>query len=320
MQQTSHTIAILGGSGFVGRNLCERLHRDGHQLRVLTRNRELMRETAVLPGLKTVNYEPGSAESLKQALTGCDAVINLVGVLQETGRSGKGFEQAHTALTLTLLSVMKSVGIRRLLQMSSLRAGEGESHYLRTRGEAEQRVRESGLDYTIFRPSVIFGPGDGLFCRFAGLLPLAPVLPLARSGARFQPVWVMDVCEAIARSLDRKDALGATFELGGPEIVTLADVVRYTASLLKLSTRVLPLPDFVGALQGFVLDFLPAGLKPFSGDNFRSLKLDSVVTGSDGLKQLGIQPMPFRAVVPGYIGDGQRQGRLDRYRRHIPPA
>jgi uncharacterized protein YbjT (DUF2867 family) len=320
MQQTSHTIAILGGSGFVGRNLCERLHRDGHQLRVLTRNRELMRETAVLPGLKTVNYEPGSAESLKQALTGCDAVINLVGVLQENGRSGKGFEQAHTALTLTLLSAMKSVGIRRLLQMSSLRAGEGESHYLRTRGEAEQRVRESGLDYTIFRPSVIFGPGDGLFCRFAGLLPLAPVLPLARSSARFQPVWVMDVCEAIARSLDRKDALGATFELGGPEIVTLADVVRYTASLLKLSTRVLPLPDFVGALQGFVLDFLPAGLKPFSGDNFRSLKLDSVVTGNDGLKQLGIQPMPFRAVVPAYLGVGERQGRLDRYRRHNPPA
>jgi NADH dehydrogenase len=316
MQQKSHTIAILGGSGFVGRHLCERLHRDGHRLRVLTRNRELMRETAIVPGLKTVNYDPNSAESVKQALAGCDVVINLVGVLQETGRSGKGFEQAHVALTMTVVSAMKSLGIRRLLQMSSLRAGEGDSHYLRTRGEAEQRVRESGLDWTIFRPSVIFGAGDGLFCRFAGLLPLAPVLPLARSGARFQPVWVMDVCEAIARALTRKDALGATYELGGPEIVTLADVVRYTAGLLKLGTRVLPLPDVVGALQGFVLDFLPAGLKPFSGDNFRSLKLDSVVTGNDGLKQLGIQPMPFRAVVPGYLGDGQRQGRLDRYRRY----
>jgi NADH dehydrogenase len=318
MQQTSHTIAILGGSGFVGRHLCERLHRDGHRLRVLTRNRELMRDTAIVPGLKTVNYDPSSAESVKQALTGCDVVINLVGVLQETGRSGKGFEQAHVALTMTVLSAMKSLGIRRLLQMSSLRAGEGDSHYLRTRGEAEQRVRESGLDWTIFRPSVIFGAGDGLFCRFARLLPLAPILPLARAGAKFQPVWVMDVCEAIARSLTRKDALGATYELGGPEIVSLADVVRYTASLLKLPTRVLPLPDVLGALQGFVLDFLPAGLKPFSGDNFRSLKLDSVVTGNDGLKQLGIQPMPFRAIVPAYLGGGERQGRLDRYRRHTP--
>lgn len=318
MQQTSHTIAILGGSGFVGRHLCERLHRDGHRLRVLTRNRELMRDTAILPGLKTVNYDPSSAESLKQALQGCDVVINLVGVLQETGRSGKGFERAHVELTLSVVSAMRGLNIRRLLQMSSLRAGEGESHYLRTRGEAERLVRESGLDWSIFRPSVIFGAGDGLFCRFAGLLPLAPVLPLARAGARFQPVWVMDVCEAIARALGRSDSFGATYELGGPEVVTLADVVRYTASLLKLPTRVLPLPDFVGAIQGFVLDFLPAGLKPFSGDNFRSLKLDSVVTGLDGLKQLGIQPMPFRAVVPAYLGGGERQGRLDRYRRYTP--
>lgn len=309
------TIAIVGGSGFVGQNLVERLHADGHTLRVLTRNREQQRETAIFPRVTTINCDPYDLAGLRARISGCDVVINLVGVLQESGRSGRGFIKAHVTLTDTLITAAKQAKVPRLIQMSSLKAGQGSSHYLRTRGEAEARLRASSLAWTIFQPSVIFGPGDGLFERFASLLKIAPMLPLAQSGARFQPVWVRDVVEAFARALQRPDSIGKTYELGGPEIVTLGQVVHYTAKVLRLKRLILPLPNFVGAIQGALFDLLPAALKPFSSDNYQSLKTDSVID-TDGLGQLDIKPMSFRAIVPGYLGSKQRQPRLDRYRRH----
>jgi NADH dehydrogenase len=196
--------------------------------------------------------------------------------------------------------------------MSSLNAGRGESHYLKSRGEAEAAVKASALHWTIFEPSVIFGIGDGLFTRFGALLKSAPVLPLARASAKFAPVYVGDVVEAIRRCVGERRGIGETYELYGPEVFTLKQIVAMTARQLGLQRVVIPLPDLLGRLQGFVFDFVPG--KPFSSDNFRSLLIDSV-GGIDGLHRLGIEPTPVAAILPDILGHvGDRQTRLDAYR------
>lgn len=304
-------IVVLGGTGFVGRHLIARLAHRGHAVTVLSRNPATKRDLRVLPRVQLRRIDPYNREELTSAFAGADAVINLVGILNERGFSGKGFRKAHVELTEQVLAACEKAGVRRLLQMSALRAGEGESHYLITRGEAEARVMASGLAWTIIRPSVIFGPGDGLFCRFAGLLRLLPVLPLARAGARFAPVYVGDVAEAMSRMLERDDSVGEVYELYGRRVMTLAEIVRYTAQQLGLRRWIVPLPDFLGRIQALVGDVLPG--KPISSDNYRSLKLDSI--GSrDGLARLDIAPTPIAAIVPFVLAGSRRQAQLDRHR------
>ena len=201
-------------------------------------------------------YDP---QALQQAIVGSDAVINLVGILNEAGDNGRGFKRAHVDLTKLVIAACQLAGVRsaggtsvaegrmpgsspRLLQMSSLNAGRGSSHYLKSRGEAEAAVKASGLDWTIFEPSVIFGVGDGLFTRFGALLQLAPVMPLARAGARFAPVFVGDVVEAFCRALADKRSIGEVYELYGAEVFTLAEIVRMSAKQMGLRRWVLPLP------------------------------------------------------------------------------
>lgn len=307
-------IVVVGGTGFVGRHLIPRLSADGHEVTVLSRNRESQRELLVLPRVSvrsTQLYKPGA---IAAACAGADVLINLVGILQAPGRSGAGFQRAHVELTKLLIGAARQARVPRLLAMSSLGAGSGTSHYLRTRGEAEQLVRSSGLKWTLFQPSVIFGPGDGLFFRFARLLPWVPVLPLVRAGTRFQPVWVQDVVAAFANALVDAQSVGQTYELGGPDVVTLKEIVKFTAVTLKLRRLILPMPDLFGHLQGFACDFLPAQLKPFSSDNLASLKLDSVCQ-SDGLARLGIKPSAFAPIVRGLLGASSLQAEYDRYRK-----
>lgn len=305
-------IVILGGTGFVGRALVHRLQADGHRIDVLSRNRERLRHLLIYPRVEVHSTQVHDRASLARRLGGADVAINLVGILNAPGRSGRGFQRAHVELTRTLIAACEDAAVPRLLQMSALNAGNPASHYLRTRGEAEALVKGSSLAWTLFQPSVIFGPGDGLYCRFAGLLKLLPVLPLARANARFQPVYVRDVVEAMTRSLNRDDAIGRTFELGGPEICTLRELVQYTASVLGLRRWVVPLPDLLARLQGLAFDYLPVPLKAFSSDNFHSLSVDSVST-RDGLAELGIRATSFEQVVPGYLGHG-KQAQLDEFR------
>ena len=309
------SICVLGGTGFVGSQLCGRLVRDGHALRVLTRNRDRHRELFVLPGVELVDANVHDPAVLAEQLRGRDAVVNLVGILNERGRSGEGFRAAHAELARKVVAACRSAGVGRLLHMSSLRADPAApSHYLRSKGEAERIVREASaaLAWTIFRPSVIFGPGDSFVNRFAGLLRLFPVVPLARAGARFAPVYVGDVVEAFARALGEPRTQRATFELCGPQTYTLRELVRYVAEVLALRRHVLALPDSLGYLQALVLDFVPG--KPLSLDNFRSLGEDSVCS-EDGLARLGVAPTPLAAVVPGYLGSRRRSLRLDELRR-----
>jgi NADH dehydrogenase len=305
-------IVLLGGTGFVGRALAQRLVADGHQLRVLSRNLAAHRDRLLPPGVDLRECDVYDAARLQAAFAGCDAVVNLIGILNESGDDGRGFHRAHVELTHAVIDAGRQAGIRRLLHMSAHNAGRGRSHYLISRGEAEAAVKASGLDWTLFQSSVIFGPGDGLFARFGDLLRLLPVLPLARAGCRFAPVYLGDVVEAMARALVEPAAIGQTYELYGPQVYTLKQLVQLTARQLGLHRAVLPLPDLFGRVQGLVCDFVPG--KPFSSDNFRSLLSDSV-GGVDGLHRLGITPTPVAAVLPEILGGTDaRQVRLDHYR------
>lgn len=286
-------IVILGGSGFVGRALVTRLLAQGERVRVLSRSEDTLARTPA--GAELLIGDVFDGEFLRGAFDGADAAINLVGILNERGDDGTGFRKVYVELAEAAIAAMQATGLRRLLQMSALHAGDGESHYLKARGEAETLVRASKADWTLFRPSVIAGPGDGLFCRFAQLLRFAPGLPIGRADARFQPVWVGDVVEAFVRALDDRATIGRSYDLVGPEVMTLSEIVRLTAQTKGWTRFVLPLPDVFGRIQAEVGEHLPG--KPISRDNWRSLQRDST-SDDNGLPKLGIAPTDVRGKLP----------------------
>jgi len=309
-------ITILGGTGFVGSALATRLVAGGrHRVRVLTRDPARGRHLAVLPGVELLRANVHDAAALGRGLAGSHVAINLVGILNESGFSGHGFERAHAELTLKLVGACADRGVARLLQMSALGADEqGPSHYQRSKGRAERHVREApaALDWTLLRPSVIFGAGDSLLNRFAGLLRLSRgILPLARAGTRFAPVWVSDVVQAFEHCLEGGATSRQSYDLCGPDVVTLAELVRYTGEVIGVRAKVLPLPDAIARVQAFVMDFVPG--RPFSTDNYRSLAVDNVCR-EPGFQRLGIQPSSMRAVVPGYLGPDTTSARYRRFR------
>jgi len=308
---------VLGGTGFVGRRLVPRLLDDRYEIRVPTRNRSRNRALLVWPGVELVTADVHDESQLRRLLDGCGAAVNLVGILNEEGHDGAGFERAHTELVAKLVRACHDAGVPRLLQMSALKADadNGPSHYLRTKGRAERVLQaESGktLAYTVFRPSVIFGAEDSLLNRFAALLRIAPLLPLAGAEARFAPVFVDDVAEAFARALANPATYGKTYELCGSEIYSLVELVRFVRSELRLRRAIVQLPHWLGQLEAWVGEYLPG--RPFSRDNLASLGVPSVCT-TDGLAELGIQPRALSAVAPTYLGAGTRQGELARLRR-----
>jgi uncharacterized protein YbjT (DUF2867 family) len=305
------TIAILGGTGFVGRHLASRLTKARYPLKVLTRRRERRRDLLVIPTLELVEADVHDPAVLQRELRGCGTVVNLIGILNERGDDGSGFREAHMELANKLIAACRANDIPRLLHMSALNADarSGPSHYQRTKGEAEDLVHaaaDEDFRVTSFRPSVIFGPDDDFFNRFARLLRLAPlVFPLACPNARFAPVYVGDVVEAMAQSLSDPATYGRRYDLCGPKSYTLAELVAYTAQCLKLRRYVLPLNARLSLLQAQILEHVPG--KPLSMDNYRSLQIDSVCGGENGLVCLGITPTAVESVVPGYLAErGQR--------------
>jgi uncharacterized protein YbjT (DUF2867 family) len=307
-------ICVLGGTGFVGTDLVTRLAEAGHTVRVATRNLSHGNHLRVLPTLELVAANVHDSRTLGQLFDGMDVVVNLIGILNERGRHS--FRAVHAELAGKIVEAMRAARVTRLLQMSSLGAGaQAPSKYLRTKGEAEAlvRVAAASLDTTIFRPSVIFGPGDSLTNRFARLLRLGGgVLPLARPRARFAPIYVADVVEAFVRALHDRGTSGKSYELCGPDVMTLAELVRTTAAAAGLPCRLIPLPDFVARTQALIMDFVPG--KPFSSDNYKSLTIDSVCR-QDGCAALGIRPAHMRAVIPGYLAQHSLQRQLDSYRK-----
>ena len=313
-------ICILGGTGFVGVTLANRLTREGYQLRVLTRDREKRRDNLILlPTVGLVEADIFDQEQLNTQFRDCDAVVNLVGILNEKGRDGSGFRRAHVELADRVVQACNANAVGRLLQMSALNADAvaGPSHYLRTKGAAEDRVHQAaGMRVTSFRPSVIFGPRDSFFNRFAALLKITPyVFPLACAATRFAPVFVEDVAQAMAAVLRDPDSYGRRYTLVGPRDYTLQRLVEYTAQCLGINRVVLPLPDLLARLQAALFDFVPG--KPFSTDNYLSATVDSISDQND-LPGLGIRPTPLEAVVPQYLGGHYQRAYYDEYRRSTP--
>jgi NADH dehydrogenase len=305
------SVCILGGTGFLGTRLTARLLKDNHRVTVLSRDRELHKHLLVLPGLTLENCDVYDEAQLSERLRGKDVVVNLIGILNERWFGGAGFRRAHTELTRTLLLAARSANVGRLLQVSALGAAvNAPSHYLSSKGEAEKSIRNHGgtLDWTIFQPSVMFGPGDTFLNRFARLLGSAPgVLPLARPNARFQPVFVDDVVDAMLRSLRGGASSRQTYQLGGPQIYTLREVVRLVAKVTGQRCWIAGLPNVLGRLEAAVFDFVPG--RPFSSDNYRSLKIDSVCT-EDGFERLKLQPHSMAASARQYVGALEDNARL----------
>jgi uncharacterized protein YbjT (DUF2867 family) len=293
-------ICVLGGTGFVGTALINRLTQQGHWVSVPTRDPERNQRLRVLPTVRLVRANVHDARVLDRLVDGMDAVVNLVGILNERGRST--FQHVHVDLVAKLVAALKAGRVARLLHMSALGADpRGPSRYLRSKGEAEALVRAAAphADCTMFRPSVIFGPGDSLTNRFAGLLRLSHGwLPLARAHARFAPVYVGDVAEAFVHALSHRETFGQTYELGGPQVMTLEQIVRTTAAVAALPCRIVRLPDALGRLQGAVMGLVPG--KPFTLDNFRSLTRDSVCT-EDGFARLGLRRHALMEILPTYL-------------------
>lgn len=309
---------ILGGSGFVGTHLVSRLAAEGWRCRVLTRRRERSKHLIVLPQVRVIEDDVFDRVSLERHCAGSSMLVNLVGILNERGDDGSGFRRAHVELTDLAVDAALAAGVRRYLHMSALNASAtGPSHYLRTKGVAENLAHASaarGLEVTSFRPSVIFGPGDGFYNRFADLLRLSPVLPLACAASRFAPVYVNDVVEAMLRAAALPETVGQRYDLCGPTIYTLREVVAYTEQLLGLRRLVLPLAPGLSRLQAEVFEWVPG--KPFSRDNFRSASIDSVCRGDHpSLKSLGIVPTPAEAIVPQYLGHATVKDRYALWRR-----
>jgi len=298
------TICVLGGTGFVGRTLAAKLTRDGYSVRIPTRNRQRARKLLVLPGLELVQADVHDADQLASVLAGADAVINLVGILNERGHDGSGFQRAHVELVEKLMAACRKLGIERLIQMSALKANaeRGASHYLSTKGQAEQSIKRHASEnfrYTIFRPSVIFGPNDSFCNRFARILRISPVLPMARLDARFAPVYVGDVAEAFVRALDDSRSFGQTYELCGPDIYTLEEILRYLCRELDIKRAIVKLPSPLGRFQAWVCEYLVPG-KPFSRDNYRSLAVASVCR-ENGFAAFGIVPKRMQPIVASYL-------------------
>jgi NADH dehydrogenase len=309
------TICVLGGTGFVGTELITHLAKDGHWIRVPTRSTAGNDALRVLDTVRLTRADIHDPRTLARLFAGVDVVINLVGILNEHGRNT--FKSVHVDLAEKVITAARTTKVPRLLHMSSLAADPttAPSKYLRSKGAAEARVRAAPptLKWTIFRPSVIFGPDDSLTNRFAALLRLSGgFLPLARASARFAPVSVEDVAQAFRRAVTDRTTIGQTYELCGPEVLTLEQVVRTTAAVAGIPCTIFRLPDFIAYLQAVVMNFLPG--KPFSIDNYKSLTIDSVCR-EDGCAKLGIKPQPMLSVLPTYLGDQSAPAQLDYFRR-----
>ena len=275
------TVCVLGGSGFVGSELCNRLVARGYSVKVLTRNDGKCRHLKVLPSLSVIKISSYTANEIAANCTDCDVMVNLIGILNEKGHNGKEFHDIHVGITREALNACEQAGISRMLQMSALNAdANGPSHYLRTKGKAENYLTtfsENSIDVTVFQPSVIFGEDDSFLNRFANLLKFVPlVFPLACADARFAPVYVGDVADKMVDSIDDENSFGKTFELCGPNEYSLKELVQYTANISQHKCKVVSLPAFLSKLQATLFEYVPG--KPFSLDNYNSLKKDSICT------------------------------------------
>lgn len=310
-------ICILGGTGFVGRHLANALGDAKVSMRLLTRNRERQRDLLVIPNLELVQADIHDPAVLRKHFAESDIVINLVGILNDRHHDGRDFQKVHVDLPRMVVDICRQTDVRRLLHMSALgAASDAPSKYQQSKAEGEALVLAANAQHfatTSFRPSVIFGPGDSFYTRFANLLKMAPgFFPLPTPEARFSPVYVGDVAQAFINSMDERDTFGRSIELCGPHTYTLRKIVEYTAEVAGHQRRILGLSDSLSRLQARILGRFPG--QPYSYDNYLSATRDN--SGPcDGLRELGIIPTAPEAIVPSYLSDFGARRRYDIFRK-----
>ncbi len=316
-------IIALGGTGFIGRHICEKLIRDGHEVTVPTRNLSSAREIQMLPRLSPVMCNVHDPAQLASAVVGHELLINLVAILHG---SEAEFERVHVALPQSIVSACKAAGIKKIVQMSSLGAGlDAPSQYLGSKGRGEQVFAQSGLDVTVLRPSVVFGEGDRLLNVFAQLLRAFPLVPLAGSQAQFQPVWVEDVAQAVVQlaargSIEKGSHLASVdagqgakvYEIAGHRLMTLRELFELTGHCIGVSRPIFHLPDQLARMQAWIMERLP-GPTLMSRDNLASMQVPNIASGQlPGLKALGIDAASIELIAPRYL---KQSNVLDNYRK-----
>jgi uncharacterized protein YbjT (DUF2867 family) len=304
------TICVLGGSGFVGRHICAALAALGYRVRVPTRKRDHAKHLILLPTVDLLDADVHDAPTLAGLFAGCDAVINLVGVLHG-GRGNASFAAAHVELARKVVTACRASGVRRLLHMSALKAApDAPSEYLRSKGEAEAIVRASGLDVTIFRPSVLFGREDNFLNMFATLLKRFPLMIVPAAHARFQPVYVGDVAKAFTEALQRRESIGQSYDLCGPTVYTLQQLAEFVAHTMGRRRLIFGADSTLTTIMAFAMECLPG--KMMSLDNVRSMTIANICNGC--AFPFGITPQSLEAVAPEWLAHRTPRGRYAQLR------
>lgn len=308
-------VCVLGGSGFVGSHVVQRLSAAGYQVKVLARRREDAKHLILLPNVQVEECDVFFDAALNRALAGCDAVINLIGILHQTRKAS--FDKVHAELPGRVAQACLAQGVPRMLQMSALQASsDAPSAYLRSKAAGEAALRLAAgaqLQVTMFRPSVIFGRGDSFLNLFASLVRLLPVLLLAKPEARFQPIYVEDVARAFVASLENPATFGQTYALCGPEVYSLRQLVQHVALKLGRQRCIIGLNDRLSYMQAWAMELLP--VKLMTRDNYYSMQRDSVCD-CPFPSVFGFQPTPLETVSGQYLTDVTPRSAYLRYRTH----
>jgi uncharacterized protein YbjT (DUF2867 family) len=306
-------VTVFGGSGFVGRYVVKRLADQGRRVRVAVRDPEraaFLKPMGDVGQVVPIQANVRNAASVRRAVEGAGAVINLTGLLYQSG--AQRFDAVHVAGAENIARAAVDAGASRLVHMSAIGAdAASDSHYAQTKAAGEAAVRAACPDACIVRPSIVFGAEDGFFNLFGWLATIAPALPLpGDGGTRFQPVYVGDVASAIVRLLDDPAAAGKTYELGGPQVLTFRDLMQIVLAQTGRKSLLVPVPFALMKMKAAFLQLMPKPLMTM--DQVELLKSDNVVSdGAPGLADLGIQPTALDAILPTYMARYRRHGHLE---------